>query len=332
MVYKHIELFAGAGGLALGFERAGFDTILCVDSMKSACQTLKINRPNWNVVCDKIENVDYSSYKNVDVLTGGFPCQPFSVAGLRKGFNDERGRAVFSMMKIIKEIQPKIIVAENVKNIIYIQKGRVLKFIIKYLNLLGYRVTHQVLNAKNYYTPQSRERLFIVATRKDLNITYDFPKPCNDKIYVKDVIENVPHSSLCGMSHNIYQIIKHLPKYNDHHVFAEHLSDVGKELAKNNYPKSLLVKKKYFRRIAYNNFAPTVTTSMSRPLTAMIHPYEDRYLTVREAARLQTFPDDWVFAGSKTQQYTQIGNAVPVNLAYYIALSVKEALDKIDNL
>lgn len=137
--YQLIELFAGAGGLALGLEKAGFKSVLLNEKEKVACDTLRTNRPNWNIINDDICNVDFSSYKNkVDLLTGGFPCQPFSYAGKKLGLNDIRGTLVFEMIRAINEIQPKVFLAENVKGLKTDDNGKTLASIISFIEQSGY--------------------------------------------------------------------------------------------------------------------------------------------------------------------------------------------------
>lgn len=177
--YHLIELFAGAGGLALGLEMAGFKSILLNEKEKVACNTLKTNRPYWNVVNDDICNVDFSTYKNkVDLLTGGFPCQPFSYAGKKLGLNDIRGTLVFQMIRAINEIQPKVFLAENVKGLKTDDNGKTLASIISFIEESGYTIIeNHIYKTMMYKVPQKRERLILIGVRNDLVSKFKFERP-----------------------------------------------------------------------------------------------------------------------------------------------------------
>ena len=164
------ELFAGAGGLALGLEHAGFKKIFLNEIDKHACATLRKNRPDWNILEGDIKNIDFSDYKNrVDILTGGFPCQSFSYAGKRLGFNDIRGTMFFEFARTIQETNPKVILAENVRGLLTHDDGKTIDTILSVLDEIGYTVIEKkVYKAIFYKVPQKRERLIIIAIRKDL--------------------------------------------------------------------------------------------------------------------------------------------------------------------
>jgi len=167
--YKLVELFAGAGGLAIGMEQAGFDSVLLNEIDKNACATLRKNRPEWNVLEGDISEIDFSKYKDtVDILSGGFPCQAFSYAGNKQGFEDARGTLFFEYARAVKEINPKVIVAENVRGLLRHDDGKTLETIKNIIDELGYElVDPRVLKAVFYRVPQKRERLFLVGVRKD---------------------------------------------------------------------------------------------------------------------------------------------------------------------
>ncbi len=167
--YKSIELFAGAGGLAIGLEKAGFSTIALNEIDIDACKTLKYNRSEWNVIKENISNVDFSDYKNVDFLSGGFPCQAFSYAGNELGFEDTRGTLFFKFARAIKEIKPKVFLGENVRGLLNHDRGKTIKVIKSVVKELGYTLIEpKVLKAIFYRVPQKRERLFLLGIRNDL--------------------------------------------------------------------------------------------------------------------------------------------------------------------
>ncbi|MEG1159674.1 MAG: DNA cytosine methyltransferase, partial [Acidaminococcaceae bacterium] len=205
MAYSSIELFAGAGGLALGIERAGFDTVALIEFDKAAAETLKINRPKWNVICDDIGNVsqlDLEKHFNIkrgelSLLSGGAPCQSFSYAGKRLGLEDARGTLFYHYAKFLKQLQPKMFLFENVKGLLTHDNGKTYKTILNIFSDEGYTIQKAVLNAWNFGVAQKRERLITIGIRNDLVIkgSFEFPTPHDYKPILRDVLENVPSSN-----------------------------------------------------------------------------------------------------------------------------------------
>ena len=192
--YTSIELFAGAGGMALGMEKAGIEHILLNEFEKNSCNTLRINRPKWNVLEDDIRNVDFSNYKNkADIVTGGFPCQAFSSAGKKLGFEDTRGTLFFDFARCIKEVQPKIFIGENVKGLFNHDKGKTLEVIKQSIKDIGYTLIEPtVLKSMYYKVPQKRERLILVGIRNDLakHINkFEFPEKYHKVLTVSDAFK-----------------------------------------------------------------------------------------------------------------------------------------------
>src|SRR5690554_4587511 len=187
-----VELFAGAGGLALGLERAGFKAKMLNEIDKHACDTLRFNRPNWNVCQSDISKVDFNAYQGVDVVSGGFPCQAFSYAGKKLGFEDTRGTLFFEFSRAVKELQPKLFVAENVRGILNHDKGKTLETISKVLSDFGYEVKYKLLDSVNYFVPQKRQRVFIVGTKPGYK--FDYPKPFDTMKTIRDALKNCPKS------------------------------------------------------------------------------------------------------------------------------------------
>lgn len=325
-----IELFAGAGGLALGLEQAGFEHILLNEFDKHACKTLRQNRPNWNVIEEDVSKIDFTPYYNkVDLVSGGFPCQAFSYAGLGKGFNDIRGTMFFQFVRAIKETKPKMILGENVRGLISHDKGRTFKTILDTLTDLGYVVTTQILNGVDYNVPQKRERIVIVGIRNDLPIKFNFPTPNIIKPTLKDALKagklfpcDVPVSDGQSYSAKKKAVLDLVPAGGNWRNLPE---EIAKSYMKGSYHLSG-GKTGIARRLSWDEPCLTLTCHPSQNQTERCHPDETRPLTVREYARVQTFPDDWVFSGSINQQYKQIGNAVPVNLAKAVGESIIQAL------
>ncbi len=330
--YNSVELFAGAGGLALGFEQAGFSPLLLNEIDAYACKTLKSNRPHWNVVHSDIREIDFSPLNGkVDVLTGGFPCQSFSYAGKKLGLEDARGTLFFEYARAIKETMPPICIGENVRGLLTHDQGRTLSGMINILDEIGYRVLEpKLLKAIFFRVPQKRERLIIVAIRKDIKIPFKFPQPCPRLYTVKDALKagelypnDAPNSSGSKYPDWKKKIMDMVPP-------GGYWRDLPLDVQKAYMKKSFFLgggKTGIARRMSWDEPSLTLTCNPAQKQTERCHPEETRPFTVREYARIQTFPDDWFFAGSVSQQYKQIGNAVPVNLAYEIAQSVIQFLN-----
>lgn len=329
MNFRSIELFAGAGGLALGLEHAGFDTVLLNEIDKQACATLRHNRPYWNVVEGSIKDLDFMPYRgNVDFVSGGFPCQAFSYAGQKRGFDDVRGTLFFEFARAIKEIQPRVFLAENVRGLLNHDEGRTLATIKAVIADLGYTlVESSVLKAMYYRVPQKRERLFLVAVRNDLanKAIFAFPKPYHRAMTLRDGLK-AGELYTCDVPESVGQL------YPERKKAVLDLVPAGGYWR--NLPEAIqrdYMKKSYFsgggktgiaRRLSWHEPSLTLTCAPAQNQTERCHPDETRPLTVREYARIQTFPDDWQFIGSMTAQYKQIGNAVPVNLAHAVGASL----------
>ena len=330
--YSVLELFAGAGGLALGLEKAGINCVALNEIDKWACKTLRQNRPAWNVLEGDIKNYSFSKYKNkVDIVTGGFPCQAFSYAGKKLGFNDARGSLFYEFARVVKEVNPPICVGENVRGLLSHEKGKTLQGMISILDEIGYNVVPvQVLKAINYNVPQKRERLILVGVRKDIEIKYTYPLPY-DKIYnLSDALKkgglfnnDVPKSNGTKYPEHKKQVLDLIPP-------KGYWRDLPLEIQKEYMQKSFYLgggKTGMARRIGWDEPCLTLTCSPAQKQTERCHPEETRPFTVREYARIQTFPDDWEFNGSMSQQYKQIGNAVPVNLAKEMGYSLVKFLN-----
>ena len=326
-MYTSIELFAGAGGLALGVEKAGFNTLGLIEFDKDAADTLKKNRPNWNVINDDIANIScldlekYFSIKKgeLDLLSGGAPCQAFSYAGKRLGLEDARGTLFYHYALFLEKLQPKMFLFENVRGLLTHDHGKTYATMLDIFTRAGYTIDKQVLNAWNYDVPQKRERLITIGIRNDLvgKTEYRFPKAHSYKPVLRDVLLDCPDGPGVPYGEKKRKIFELVPA-------GGYWRDIDPAIAKE-YMKSCWDmeggRTGILRRMSLDE------PSSSQKQTERCHPLEARPFTVRENARCQTFPDDWEFCGNVSAQYKQVGNAVPVNLAYDIAKEIANSLD-----
>lgn len=340
--YKTIDLFAGAGGMTQGFHWAGFESVLAVDFDKDSCATYKNNFSETEVICDDITKVDNDTILSlakdgVDVIIGGPPCQGFSALGKRLE-DDPRNQLWREYLRIVTLLKPKVWVMENVPELLKSQEFEEIK---KETEKLGYHIQEAVLNAADYGVPQRRQRAIVIATRVKNGLTHPSPTHINpedknllnqDKenwISVKTAFEGLPlkpdgvnwHSERNPSEKSIKRY-KAVPP-------GGNRFDLPKELQ----PKCWLNKPTgstdVFGRLWWNKPSLTVRTEFYKPEKGRyLHPSEDRPITLREGARLQTFPDEFEFVGSQTSVGRQIGNAVPCKLAHKIALTVKKHLDE----
>ena len=327
--YTSIELFAGGGGLAIGLEKAGFNAQCLNEIDKHACHTLRKNRPLWNVLEGDIKDYHFKKYQGkIDLLSGGFPCQAFSYAGKQRGFSDTRGTLFFEFARVLQECTPKVFMAENVKGLVSHDNGRTLSTIKSVLKDLGYTLLEpRVLKAIFYQVPQKRERLIIIGIRNDLakKAQFSWPAPYKKIMTVKDALKtgelyncDVPQSLGQTYPQRKAEILSYIPQ-------GGYWRDLSDDLQREYMKKSYFLgggKTGMARRLAWNAPSLTLTCAPAQKQTERCHPEETRPLTVREYARIQTFPDEWLFSGSITSQYKQIGNAVPVNLAYALGRSL----------
>lgn len=331
---RMVSLFSGCGGLDLGFQKAGFNIVWAndFDSDAQAVYALNLGQIDRRNILD----VGEDEIPDCDILTAGFPCQPFSNAGNRKGVHDSRGMLYKECLRIIQKKMPKVIVFENVKGLLstkYIDGRNLAEVIVEDLsamNDIGYTVIHQLVNAADYGVPQNRQRVLFIGIRKDLGITFDFPKTqSRDGLTLRHILD-VPKDALNNVdwpfSPQALEMIAQIPEggsWKD--VPYEHLAPRFQRIRDN--------MKKYhspnfYRRFSRDEICGTMTASAQPENCGIIHPTENRRYTVREVARIQTFPDDFKFITDSprdvTAMYKVIGNAVPVNLAYSIAKGIMD--------
>lgn len=330
--YKVLELFAGAGGLAIGMEQAGIKCAALNEIDKFACATLRKNRPHWNVLEGDIKNFNFSEYNDVDIVTGGFPCQAFSYAGKKLGLADARGTLFYEFARVVKEVNPPICIGENVRGLLTHDSGKTLRGMISILNEIGYNVVPvEVLKAINFKVPQKRERLILVGIRKDIDIKYYYPKPFKKVYHLRDALKkgelfdcDVPKSNGAKYPASKKAVLDLVPQ-------KGYWRDLPLNIQKEFMGGSFYLgggKTGIARRIGWDEPCLTLTCSPAQKQTERCHPDETRPFTVREYARIQTFPDDWEFVGSLAQQYKQIGNAVPVNLGREVGYSIVKFLNQ----
>ncbi len=331
--YSVIELFAGAGGLAVGLEKAGLKCSALNEIDKWACETLRKNRPNWKVLEGDVRSFDFSEYHNkIDVVTGGFPCQAFSYAGKKLGLNDARGTLFYEFARVVKEVNPPICIGENVRGLLSHEGGKTLQGMISILDEIGYNVTPiKILKAINFKVPQKRERIILVGVRKDIDIKYEYPKPYRNIYNLEDALKkgklydsDVPKSDGAKYPKSKKDVLDLVPQ-------KGYWRDLPEDIQKEYMGGSFYLgggKTGMARRIGWDEPCLTLTCSPAQKQTERCHPEETRPFTVREYARIQTFPDDWKFTGSIAQQYKQIGNAVPVNLGREVGYSIVKFLNK----
>lgn len=337
--FTSIELFAGGGGLALGMEKAGFKHVLLNEFDKSACETLRKNRPDWNIIEGDIHDISFKEYEGkVDFLSGGFPCQAFSYAGNKAGFEDARGTLFFELARAVKEVKPKVFMGENVKGLYTHDNGHTFEVIKNVIADLGYTLVEpQVLKAIQYQVPQKRERLILVAIRNDIadKVAFHYPSPYNRVVTLRDAFYkgilydcDVPNSIGQSYPKRKKEIMEHVP-------MGGYWKDLPDELQREYMKASYFMgggKTGIARRLSLDEPSLTLTCAPAMKQTERCHPTETRPLTVREYARIQTFPDDWEFCGNMTAQYKQIGNAVPVNLAAAVGRSLIRLFNDIEKL
>ena len=300
-MYRVVSLFSGCGGLDLGilggftsfekkYRRRKFDIVWANDFDKDACTTFRKNIGD-HIICNDIvkllkDEKEFLKLKKIDVVIGGFPCQDFSVAGKRMGVKTKRGSLYKSFGKVVELLQPKLFLAENVKGLVTMENGSVIKKIKSNFEAIGYKVEHKLFHVAEFGIPQNRERVLIIGVRGKTN-NFIFPKAANkNRISVGKAIED----------------LEHIPEGAIHNHFWS-------KAKKNKGQGNVAIHK--------NEIAPTIRAEHHGNIE--YHWNKERRLSAREAARIQSFPDDFVFFHSTSQAYRQIGNAVPPVMGWHIA-------------
>lgn len=344
--FNIIDLFAGVGGLSLGFEMVGATVLMANEYDMSIASSYVKNRPNNNMIIEDITklNIDstFKDIKNsVDVVIGGPPCQGFSQKGQRKTINDPRNFLFKYYFNVVDFIRPKYFVMENVPNLLTAENGYFKKEVTDLFSSIGYAIASDVLNASDFGVPQNRRRAFIIGKMGEKNV--DFPKKQTKKITAWEAISDLAFlNSGEGEFEQSYRIspqsdYQKLLRKKSHklynHIATSHSSVAINRMAmipegggRSDLPKKELTKSIYsgtWGRIIKDDITVTITTRFDTPSSGRFtHPFLNRAITVREAARLQSFPDDFIFYGTKTSQMKQVGNAVPPLLAKEIAKAI----------
>jgi len=343
--YNVIDLFCGAGGLSYGFERAGFNVLLGIDNDPAALKTFENNHRGSKSICSDITKISYTDIKTVigpasiDVIVGGPPCQGMSLSGPRK-FDDPRNKLYLSFIRLVNEIQPKAFIIENVPGLTGLFGGEIKNSIINAFDDIGYKIDCEILCSADYGVPQTRKRV-VFAGYKTGNFKY--PEIDKKQVSCAEALSDLPplvettgepEMPYHAEPKSEYQkLMRRRSKSVKNHIAAKHSENVQKTISLippgGNY-KSLPKGYKSTRNfhVAWTRFpddkpAPTIDTGHRHHF----HYKYNRVPTVRECARIQSFPDDFVFTGSKTEQFRQVGNAVPPLMAERIAEQIKKLLD-----
>ncbi len=303
---KVVSLFSGVGGFDLGFSQAGHKIIWANDIWQEAVETYKLNLGN-HIVCNDIREIPSDEIPTSDIIIGGFPCQGFSLANTKRSEKDERNFLYLEFVRVVKDKTPSFFLAENVKGILSLGKGKVFEMIIKDFSEIGYEVNYAVLNAADYGVPQTRERVFIFGKRKDIKIIIDFPpEPSHQKLNGMPLFESKKKWV------TVSEALKDIPEPDEKHNLDNHEASKYK-LRFNGYIGH--------RRINPDLPFPTITSRGDDKGGVVVHhhPSNLRRISAREAATIQSFPIDFTFVGAKTSVYRQVSNAVPPKLAKAIA-------------
>lgn len=355
---RSIDLFAGCGGFSCGFMQAGIKVDTAVEIDETIAISYRHNHKNTTVIIDDIKNIDNNKYfkkYQADIIIGGPPCQGFSTAGarIRHYFVDDPRNYLFKhYLNIVKLVKPKIFIFENVKGIVHYKNGDIFKEIKRAFQEEGYVLQYFIPNAKDFGIPQARERTILIGSVKDfslpqeieetkkfiLRIMPDFFKPVN----VWDAIGNLPAPTNSGEIENLkpknsYEQFVH-SKGNTirNHISTRHNPTAIQRMSKVKENENFIVLNERIKsihsgsygRLSADKVAPTITTRFDTPSGGrFIHPLENRTITPREAARLQSFPDSFEFLGTKTSICKQIGNAVPPKLAYFLGIMIRILLN-----
>ena len=324
-VFNFIEVCSGGGGLSCGLVKSGLKPILLNDIDKNSCKTLKLNHPDTEIFEGSFTDIDYSKYiNNCDILCGGVPCQSFSYAGKQKGLNDKRGDLIIKFSEMINIIQPKIFMIENVKGLLTHNKGETIQYVInECLNKNNlYNIRYKLIKCVNYGVPQKRERVIIIGIKKEFNFNFNFPQETERIITIKEALKGVPISPGATYPEKKLKYFKKIPPGGCwiNLDIEEQKEYLGKGFYSGGGKRGLL------KKLSWDEPCLTILCSPAQKNTERCHPDENRPLTIRESARIQTFDDSYQFSGSLSSQYSQIGNAVPVLIGKLLGIELIKSL------
>lgn len=340
-----IDLFCGCGGLSYGFERAGYNILLGIDNDKKALETFELNHNGSKSICGDITEITYEGHikpliggKTIDVIIGGPPCQGMSLSGPRK-FDDPRNKLYLSYIRLVNEIRPRAFVIENVPGLVGLFGGQIKDSIISKFTEMGYSIQYRIMCAADYGVPQNRRRVVFVGLKEG---EFEYPEPLKETITCSIALSDLPplidelgeeNAAYVMEPTNDYQrLMRQRSSVVKNHVAANHSERIKYIISLvpdgGNYkdlPEEYRKSRKFhvaWTRFASDKPAPTIDTGHRHHF----HYKYNRVPTVRECARLQSFPDDFIFLGNKTQQFRQVGNAVPPIMAECIAKQLKKHL------
>ncbi len=329
---KIISLFSGCGGLDLGFEKAGFEIVAANEFDKKIWNTFKANHPKTHLIEGDIRNISENDFgSDVDGIIGGPPCQSWSEAGALRGIEDERGKLFYEYIRILKKIQPKFFLAENVSGMLASRHSEAVKNILDMFEKCGYSVSCTLVNAKDYGVAQERRRVFYIGFRKDLGISFQFPRGTTEdnskKLSLRDVIWDLQFSAVAALPKNHHNPLT----VNNNEYFVGSYSPIfmSRNRVKSWNEQAFTVQASG-RQCQLHPQAPKMVKG-DGDVYRFVEGKESLYrrMTVREVARIQGFPDDFQFIYENVNDaYKMIGNAVPVNLAYEIALVIKKTINE----
>ena len=340
-----IDLFCGCGGLSYGFEKAGYNILLGIDNDLKALETFELNHVGSKTICGDITAINYLKdikpligNKKIDVIIGGPPCQGMSLSGPRN-FDDPRNKLYLSYIRLVDEIKPKAFVIENVPGLVGLFNGQIKDSIIQKFKDMGYNIKYRILCAADYGVPQNRRRVIFVGMKSG---EFVYPEPLNKTVTCEMALSDLPaleneigteDEEYLTLPQNEYQrMMRSVSDTVHNHIAANHSEKVKKIISLvpdgGNYkdlPDEYIGSRNFhvaWTRFASQKPAPTIDTGHRHHF----HYKYNRVPTVRECARLQSFPDNFIFLGNKTQQFRQVGNAVPPLLAECLAKSLKEQI------
>ncbi len=355
-----LDIFCGAGGLSFGFaNNSFFELVVANDIDQNAIKAYKLNHSTTNIICKDIANLSYediTEFGVIDIVLGGPPCQSYSTLGKRK--MDDRAKLFKEYLRIIEIVKPSMFIFENVVGLISMQKGNLFKDICKLFESLGYRINFKILNAAEFGVPQIRERVIIVGIKNSYKSEFKFPIPthydpvnatlfeCDNLspfVSIKDALDDLPSIKSGENGNNLgykfnpnnrfLQFVRTSKKLSEHESpnnnnnLIKIMQFLKDGQSKDDLPAEIRPKSGYsntYAKMFWNKPAPTITRNFSTPSSSRcIHPRDSRAMSIREGARLQSFPDDYLFFGSNTDKRLQIGNAVPPLLSIALATAVE---------
>lgn len=348
-MYTFVDIFCGAGGLSYGFSQdSSFKLLMANDIDKDAIATYKTNHKNSKVICRAISDITNNEIKElggIDIVIGGPPCQSYSTLGKRQ--MDSRALLFQEYLRFLKIAKPKVFVFENVVGLLSMQKGELFKNICREFEQLGYKIKYKILNAVDFGVPQNRERVFIFGSQINNQKDFCFPENKENPVSIAEALSDLPAIQsgengdkigyLFEANNKFLKFVRKSNRLTEHKSpmnnkkLIEIMQNLKDGQCKDDLPENIRPKSGYtntYAKMWWNLPAPTITRNFSTPSSSRcIHPRDSRALSIREGARLQSFPDNYVFCGSNTAKRLQIGNAVPPLVSIALAKSIKEFLD-----